>query len=175
MNSSEGRRVLMRREQQSHAAVRSRWATVARDGGWPKSRSCVYEQSPLTADAAGNGAGTRLPAGSSTSSCCRVRSHANGSRRCHSSAQRVCGWRSRRDAGRRRDSAGRAPDLRRGLILADVLRTKLVGTAMKALAEVLDSVNIRTDRGLGEVATLQLLNHELRRWVTGDLLPCDQS
>ena len=94
---------------------------------------------------------------------------------CHSSAQRVCGWRSRRDAGRRRDSAGRAPDLRRGLILADVLRTKLVGTAMKVLAEVLDSVNIRTDRGLGEVATLQLLNHELRRWVTGDLLPCDQS
>jgi hypothetical protein len=32
---------------------------------------------------------------------------------------------------------------------------------MEVPAEVLDSVNVGADRGLGEVATLQLLNHEL--------------
>jgi hypothetical protein len=32
---------------------------------------------------------------------------------------------------------------------------------MKILAEMLHAVNVGADRGLSEVATLQLLNHEL--------------
>ena len=42
-----------------------------------------------------------------------------------------------------------------------MLGPKLIGTAMEVPAEVLDSVNVGADRGLGEVATLQLLNHEM--------------
>src|SRR6478672_3833899 len=47
------------------------------------------------------------------------------------------------------------------LILADMLRTELIRTSMKVSAEVLDSMDIGTDRVGREVATLQLLNHEL--------------
>jgi hypothetical protein len=47
------------------------------------------------------------------------------------------------------------------LVLADVFGPELIGTAMEVPAEMLDSVNVGADRGLGEVATLQLLNHEL--------------
>jgi hypothetical protein len=36
------------------------------------------------------------------------------------------------------------------------------GTAMEVPAEVLDSVNASADRVLGDVATLQLFNHERR-------------
>ena len=39
--------------------------------------------------------------------------------------------------------------------------TKLIRPPMKVLAEVLDSVDVRTDGGLGEVAAPQLLKHEL--------------
>ncbi len=47
------------------------------------------------------------------------------------------------------------------LILAYVLRAKLVGPAMKVSAEVLNTVQVCADGGSGEVATMQLLNHEL--------------
>jgi hypothetical protein len=42
-----------------------------------------------------------------------------------------------------------------------MLRAKPVGASMKILAEMLHAVNVGADRGLSEVATLQLLNHEL--------------
>ena len=47
------------------------------------------------------------------------------------------------------------------LILAYVLRTKLIGPAMKVSAEVLNTVQVCADGGSGEVATTQLLKHEL--------------
>lgn len=36
---------------------------------------------------------------------------------------------------------------------------EVIGTAMEVAAEVLDSVNVGANCGLGEVATPQLLNH----------------
>jgi hypothetical protein len=47
------------------------------------------------------------------------------------------------------------------LILAYVLRTKLIGPAPEILAEVLNTVQVCADGGIGEVATMQLLKHEL--------------
>jgi hypothetical protein len=47
------------------------------------------------------------------------------------------------------------------LILANVLWPESVRTAVEVLAEVLNSVDIRTDRCLSEVAAVQFLNHEL--------------
>ena len=47
------------------------------------------------------------------------------------------------------------------LVMADVLGAKLVGTAMEVPAEMLHAMNVGADGGLGEVAALQLLNHEL--------------
>src|SRR5215469_10341062 len=47
------------------------------------------------------------------------------------------------------------------LVLADVLRTKTVGAPTEVLAEVLYSVDLGANRGLGEVATPPLLNHDL--------------
>jgi hypothetical protein len=47
------------------------------------------------------------------------------------------------------------------LILAYVLRTKLIGPAMKVPAEVLNTVQVCADGCGGEVAAVQLLNHEL--------------
>jgi hypothetical protein len=45
----------------------------------------------------------------------------------------------------------------RRLALANMFGPKLIGTAMEVLAEVLHAMNVEADRGLGEVATLQLL------------------
>jgi hypothetical protein len=42
-----------------------------------------------------------------------------------------------------------------------VLGAKPIGTTMRVLAEVLDSVDVGTDRRLGEVAAPQLLNFEI--------------
>ncbi len=55
------------------------------------------------------------------------------------------------------------PELREQyrLILPDMFRTKLIRAATEIPAEVIDSMDIRTDSRLGEVATLQLLNHGL--------------
>ena len=47
------------------------------------------------------------------------------------------------------------------LILAYVLRTKLIGRAPEISAEVLHTVQVGADGGSGEVAAMQLLNHEL--------------
>jgi hypothetical protein len=47
------------------------------------------------------------------------------------------------------------------LVLADVLRTKPIGTPTKVPAEMLHTMDVGTDRSLGEVAATQLLNHEL--------------
>jgi len=46
------------------------------------------------------------------------------------------------------------------LVLPDMLRTKPIRTTMEVLAEVLDSMDVGTDRARGEVA-LQLFNHQL--------------
>jgi hypothetical protein len=42
-----------------------------------------------------------------------------------------------------------------------VLGTKLIGTAPEIPAEVLHAMDVGTDGCLGEVAALQLLNHQL--------------
>jgi hypothetical protein len=42
-----------------------------------------------------------------------------------------------------------------------VLGTEAIQAAMKILAEMLDAMDIRANRDLGEVAALQLLNHHL--------------
>jgi hypothetical protein len=47
------------------------------------------------------------------------------------------------------------------LILAYLLRAKLIGPTMKVPTEVLDPVKVSADGGIGEVATPQLLKHEL--------------
>jgi len=47
------------------------------------------------------------------------------------------------------------------LILADVLGTKLIGLAMEVSAEMLNTVEVRANGCLGEVAAPQLLKHEL--------------
>jgi hypothetical protein len=47
------------------------------------------------------------------------------------------------------------------LVLANVLRTKTVGAPTEVFAEVLYSLDVGANRGLGEVAAAQLLNHEL--------------
>jgi hypothetical protein len=47
------------------------------------------------------------------------------------------------------------------LILANVFGTKLIGWAPKVAAEVTYSVKVGTDGCIGEVATPQLLKHEL--------------
>src|SRR5208282_6433375 len=47
------------------------------------------------------------------------------------------------------------------LILANVLRAKLIGCTPEVLAEVRDTVHVGADGGLGEVAAMQLLKHEL--------------
>jgi hypothetical protein len=44
---------------------------------------------------------------------------------------------------------------------SDVLRGKLIGPAMKASAEVLDTVEVRADGCISEVAALQVLKDEL--------------
>src|ERR1019366_3641083 len=48
-----------------------------------------------------------------------------------------------------------------GLVLAYILRTKLIGPAMEVSAEVLNAVQVSADGRVGEVAATQLLNHEL--------------
>ena len=47
------------------------------------------------------------------------------------------------------------------LILANVFRAKLIGRTTKVPAEVLNTVQVGADGGSGEVAAMQLLNHEL--------------
>jgi hypothetical protein len=47
------------------------------------------------------------------------------------------------------------------LILANVLRAKLIGRPAKVLAEVCNTVQVAADGCRGEVAALQLLKHEL--------------
>jgi hypothetical protein len=47
------------------------------------------------------------------------------------------------------------------LILAYVLRAKLIGPAPEISAEVLNTVQVCADGGIGEVAAMQLLKHEL--------------
>ena len=47
------------------------------------------------------------------------------------------------------------------LILANVLRAKLIGRAPEVPAEVLNAVKVCADGCSGEVAALQLLKHEL--------------
>ena len=47
------------------------------------------------------------------------------------------------------------------LILAYLLRTKLIGPTMKVSTEVLNTVQVCADGGSSEVAAMQLLNHEL--------------
>ncbi len=47
------------------------------------------------------------------------------------------------------------------LILANVLRAKLIGPAAEVPAEVLHPVEVRADGCIGEVAASQLLKHEL--------------
>jgi hypothetical protein len=48
-----------------------------------------------------------------------------------------------------------------GLILADMLRAKLIGTTMKISTEVFNGVEVSVDGGLGVVAAPQLLKHDL--------------
>jgi hypothetical protein len=48
-----------------------------------------------------------------------------------------------------------------GLILAYVFRAKLIGRATKVPAEMLNAVQVCANGGGGEVAAVQLLNHEL--------------
>ena len=45
--------------------------------------------------------------------------------------------------------------------VADVLGTKLIGPTMEVSAEVLNTMEVRANRCLGEVAATQLLKHEL--------------
>ena len=47
------------------------------------------------------------------------------------------------------------------LVLANVLRAKLIGRTAKVPAEVLNTVQVCADGGSGEVAAMQLLKHEL--------------
>lgn len=47
------------------------------------------------------------------------------------------------------------------LIVANVFGPKAVGSAMEVQAELFDSADVATDGGLGEVTTLQLLEHDL--------------
>ncbi len=47
------------------------------------------------------------------------------------------------------------------LVLANVLRAKLIGRTAKVPAEVLNTVQVCTDGGSGEVAAMQFLKHEL--------------
>src|SRR5208283_5173102 len=47
------------------------------------------------------------------------------------------------------------------LVLANVLRAKLIGPAAEVPAEVLHPVEVRADGCIGEVAASQLLKHEL--------------
>ena len=56
----------------------SRAATGERVAGWPKSRSCGCGRSAVGVDGAGSDAGTRRPATSSASSCCRERNLSSG-------------------------------------------------------------------------------------------------
>jgi len=44
---------------------------------------------------------------------------------------------------------------------SDILWAKLIGPAMKVLAEMLDTVQVRADGGIGDVAAPQLLMHEM--------------
>ncbi len=48
------------------------------------------------------------------------------------------------------------------LVLANVHRTKLIRRPAEVPAEVYDSVDVRADRGLDNVAVPQLLDHELK-------------
>ena len=46
-------------------------------------------------------------------------------------------------------------------VLANALGTKLIRKLLEVPSEVLDSVDLRSNRSLGEVTALQLFNHEL--------------
>jgi hypothetical protein len=51
------------------------------------------------------------------------------------------------------------------LIFANIPWAELIGPAMKVSAEVLNTVQVSADGGIGEVATPQLLKHELTQLV----------
>lgn len=46
-------------------------------------------------------------------------------------------------------------------VLANALGTKLIRKLLEVPSEVLDSVDLRSNRSLGEVTAVQLFNHEL--------------
>src|SRR5271167_3923392 len=50
-----------------------------------------------------------------------------------------------------------------GLVLADVLRTQLIGGPVKVPGEVFDGANVTLDGGLSVVATLQFFEHDLAK------------
>src|ERR1019366_3983175 len=51
------------------------------------------------------------------------------------------------------------------LILANILRTELIGRTTKVAAEMRNAMQVAADRGIGEVAAMQLLKHELTELV----------
>jgi hypothetical protein len=85
------------------------------------------------------------------------------------------GWRGTRSGNNRVRVELQLAEQHR-LILTDMLGAEPIRAAMEVVAEVLDSVHVGTDRGLREVAALQLLDHELTSMGhRKDLLPAAQA